>query len=78
MHTEAKTLSIKENQSSFISYWLRDGRAGNIVDIQVNAFWARVATHSLNGPKKVKVTSGGNYGMDRPLTLEDMRAYEAV
>jgi hypothetical protein len=26
MHTEAKTLSTKENQLSFISYLLKDGR----------------------------------------------------
>ena len=30
MHTETKTLSVKENQTSFISYLLRDGRDGNI------------------------------------------------
>jgi hypothetical protein len=78
MHTEAKTLSVKENQSSFISYMLRDGRDGNIADIQVNAFWTRVAMRRLNGPKKVEVISHGNYGIGRPLALEEMRAYEAV
>jgi hypothetical protein len=78
MHTEAKTLSAKENQLSFISYLLRDGRAGNIADIQVNAFWTRVAMRPLDGVKNVKVTSHGNYGIGRPLRPEDMRAYEAV
>ena len=78
MYTEAKTLSAKENQLSFISYLLRDGRDGNIADIQVNAFWTRVAMRRLNGPKKVKVMFPGNYGIGRPLALEEMRAYEAV
>jgi hypothetical protein len=74
MHTEAKTLSVKENQSSFISYMLKDGRDGNIADIQVNAFWTRVAMRRLNGPRQAKVMSPGNYGIVRPLTLEEMRA----
>ena len=55
MHTEVKTLSVKENQGSFISYLLKDGRDGNITDIAVNEFWARVAMHPLKGTKKVKV-----------------------
>src|SRR5271166_5985040 len=51
MHTEAKTLSVKENQTSFISYLLRDGRDGNIRDIPVNEFWTRVAMHPLKGTR---------------------------
>jgi hypothetical protein len=78
MHTEVKALSVKENQCLFISYLLRDGRDGNIVGLQVNAFWTRVAMHPLNSTKKVKVMSDGNYGIGRPLALEEMRAYEAV
>ena len=62
MHTEVKTLSVKENQSSFISYLLKDGRDGNIMDIAVNEFWTRVAMHSLKGRKKVKVVCQGNRG----------------
>ena len=77
MHTEAKTLSVKENQTSFISYLLRDGRDGNIRDIPVNEFWTRVAMHPLKGTKKVKVMSRGNLGIGRPLMFEEMRAYEA-
>ena len=76
MHTETKTLSVKENQTSFISYWLRDGRDGNITDILVNAFWTRVAMHPLKGMKKVKVMSPENLRIGRPLMLEEMRAYE--
>jgi hypothetical protein len=78
MHTEAKTLSTKENQLSFISYLLKDGRDGNITDIQVNAFWTRVAMHPLNGKKNVKAMPHKNDVVDRPLTLEEMRAYGAV
>jgi hypothetical protein len=78
MHTEAKTLSANENQSSFISYLLRDGRAGNIADIQVNAFWTRVAMRPLKEAKKVKVASHANYDIGRPLASEEMRAYEAA
>ena len=77
MHTEAKTLSVKENQTSFISYLLRDGREGNITDIPINEFWTRVAMHPLKGTKKVKVMSQGILGIGRPLVLEEMRAYEA-
>jgi hypothetical protein len=77
MHREVKTLSVKENQSSFISYLLKDGRDGNITDIAVNEFWTRVAMHSLKGTKKVKVMCQGNCGIGRPLLLEEMRASEA-
>jgi hypothetical protein len=76
MHTETKTLSVKENQTSFISYLLRDGRDGNITDIPVNEFWTRVAMHPLKGTKKVKVMSPENLRIGRPLMLEEMRAYE--
>ena len=79
MHTETKTLSVKENQTSFISYLLRDGRDGNITDIPVNEFWTRVAMHPLKGTKKGKVISQGNIGnlgIGRPLMLEEMRAYD--
>jgi hypothetical protein len=78
MHTEGKTLSVKENQSSFISYLLKDGRNGNISDMHVNEFWARVAMHPLNGTKNAKAMSRENQGIGRSLTLEEMRAYEAV
>jgi hypothetical protein len=74
MHTETKTLSVKENQPSFISYLLRDGRDGNITDIAVNEFWTRVAMHPLKGMKKVKVMSKENLDLGRPLMLEEMRA----
>ena len=74
MHTEGKTLSVKENQTSFISYRLRDGREGNITDIEVNVFWTRIALHPLKGIKKAKVMSQGNWGIGRPWTLEEMRA----
>jgi hypothetical protein len=53
---------------------LKDGRDGNIADIQVNAFWTRVAMRRLNGPRQAKDMSPGNYGIVRPLTLEEMRA----
>jgi hypothetical protein len=76
VHTETKTLSVKENQTSFISYLLRDGRDGNITDIPVNAFWTRVAMHPLKGTQKVKVTSPENSRIGRPLMFEKMRAYE--
>jgi hypothetical protein len=71
MHTEAKTLSAKESQSSFIGYLLNDGRDGNIADIQVNAFWTRVAIRPLNGTRKIKIISDGKYGIGRPLMLEE-------
>jgi hypothetical protein len=74
VHTETKTLSVKENQTSFISYLLRDGRDGNITDIPVNEFWTRVAMRPLKGTKKVQVMSQGNLGIGRPLMLEEMRA----
>jgi hypothetical protein len=76
VHTETKTLSVKENQTSFISYLLRDGRDGNITDIPVNEFWTRVAMHPLKGTKKVKVMSPENLGIARPSMLGEMRAYE--
>src|SRR5271165_3179139 len=76
MHTETKTLSVKENQTSFIGYLLRDGRDGNITDIPVNEFWTRVAMHPLKGTKKVKSRSQGNLGIGRLLMLEKMRTYE--
>ena len=76
MHTETKTLSVKENQTSFIGYLLRDGRDGNITDIPVNEFWTRVAMHPLKGAKKVKVMSPEHLRIGRPLMLEEMRAYE--
>jgi hypothetical protein len=76
MHTETKTLSVKENQTSFISYLLKDGRDGNITDIPVNEFWTRVAMHPLKGTKKVKVISAENWRIGHPLMLEEMRAYE--
>jgi hypothetical protein len=72
VHTETKTLSVKENQTSFISYLLRDGRDGNITDIPVNAFWTRVAMHPLKGTKKVKVMSPEKLRIGRPLMLEEM------
>ena len=77
MHTEVKTLSVKEKQSSFVSYLLKDGRDGNITDIAVNEFWTRVAMHFLKGTKKGKVMCQGNCGIGRPLLLEEMRASEA-
>jgi hypothetical protein len=76
MHTETKTLSVKENQTSFISYLLRNGRDGNITDIPVNEFWTRVAMHPLKGTKKVKVMSPEHLHIGPPLMLEEMRAYE--
>jgi hypothetical protein len=60
MHTEGKTLSLKENQRSFISYRLRDGREGTITDVEVNEFWMRIALHPLNGIKKAKIRATGD------------------
>jgi hypothetical protein len=35
---ETAGASVEENQTSFISYLLRDGRTGNMAEIQVDAF----------------------------------------
>jgi hypothetical protein len=60
MNTEGKTLSVKENQRSFISYRLRDGREGNITDIEVNEFWTRIALNPWKGIKKAKVRANSS------------------
>jgi hypothetical protein len=61
---------------SLISYLLKDGRDGNIADVQVNTFWTRVAMHPLNGMKNINAMSQGNNGIGRPLRLEGMRAFD--